>query len=457
MAGQVLRLSPGRRSSRRSSCRPSWWSARPRPEVIRPGPCRGHSGQERPVCGHGIGCERDAGPGRPRGRARRHGLPGGRRPRAQGHRHAHPAGHVRGPAPGRLRRPSRFVVAWTRPARRSRSATSMPWSTGWRSDWPTRIRCSPSTAGATTTGHNSMPPPAGPCRAAGPRCCGPGDLPCDRMDCVVRGAVVAPLGGPGPGGPGGAGGGGRRPAGPRAGAGDPGGGPVGRVPARPRRAGLVPGAAGPGRGTRAAGPDQPALHLQRADRDRLVRPHRPGARPRADPGVRRVHPVLVPGARRVHHAGRGTALDRPVPDHRAGPVRRPAAGAAADRARGAAGRPAVPLPAAAGRERGPARPVPQAGRRYGEHRGARRRGRMPHHGRGRRRRHGSRRCSRRGSRRGGERGRRPARRPVQRGRAAALGVRRPFRAGGGDRAGRGDEGEHAGAEVPSRGAGEGRT
>ena len=47
----------------------------------------------------------------------------------------------------------------------------------------------------------------------------------------------------------------------------------------------------------------------------------------------------LPGARRVHHARRGTALDRPVPDHRAGPVRRPAAGAPADRARGAAGRP----------------------------------------------------------------------------------------------------------------------
>ena len=55
---------------------------------------------------------------------------------------------------------------------------------------------------------------------------------------------------------------------------------------------------------------------------------------------------------------------------------------------GAAGRPAVPVPAAAGGERRAARAVPQAGRRHGEHRGPRRRGRVPHHGRGRRRGHG---------------------------------------------------------------------
>ena len=145
----------------------------------------------------------------------------------------------------------------------------------------------------------------------------------------------------------------------RAGAGRAGDRPLGVHPAGAGRAGLVPGAAGPGRGAGAAGADQPALHLQRADRDRLVRPHRPGAGPRADPGVRRVHPVLVPRARRVHHAGRGAALDRPLPDHRAGPVRRPAAGAAADRAGGAAGGAAVPVPAAAGGERGPARAVAQ--------------------------------------------------------------------------------------------------
>ena len=55
---------------------------------------------------------------------------------------------------------------------------------------------------------------------------------------------------------------------PGPGAGHPGDGPLGRHPARPGRAGLVPGPAGPGRGAGAAGADQPALHLQRADRDR---------------------------------------------------------------------------------------------------------------------------------------------------------------------------------------------
>src|SRR5690242_14728486 len=74
---------------------------------------------------------------------------------------------------------------------------------------------------------------------------------------------------------------------------------------------------------------------------------------------------------------------------------------------------------------------------------------MPHHGRGRRSRDGP----------GGLRARpagnrrRAARRPHQRGRATALGLRRPFRPGGGNRAGRGNEGEHAGAEIPSRGTG----
>ena len=141
----------------------------------------------------------------------------------------------------------------------------------------------------------------------------------------------------------------------RAGPGRAGDRPLGVHPAGAGRAGPVPGPAGPGRGAGAAGADQPALRLQRADHDRLVRADRPGAGPRADAGVRRVHPVLVPLARRVHHAGRGAALDRPLPDAGAGPVRRPAAGAAADRAGGAAGGGAVPLPAAAGGERGPAR------------------------------------------------------------------------------------------------------
>ena len=106
-------------------------------------------------------------------------------------------------------------------------------------------------------------PPAGrPCSARA-------DLPCDRVDCVVRGAVVAPLTGAGRPG--------RRPRWSRSADDQPapglvqataGDGPLGRLPARPRRAGLVPGAAGPGRGAGAARADQPALHLQRADRDR---------------------------------------------------------------------------------------------------------------------------------------------------------------------------------------------
>ena len=43
-----------------------------------------------------------------------------------------------------------------------------------------------------------------------------------------------------------------------------------------------------GRGPRAAGPDQPALHLQLAGRDRELRAHRPRPGPRAAPGVRRL-------------------------------------------------------------------------------------------------------------------------------------------------------------------------
>ena len=59
---------------------------------------------------------------------------------------------------------------------------------------------------------------------------------------------------------------------------------------------------------------------------------------------------------RVHDAGRRAAQHRALPRSGAGPVRRPARGLAADRARGAARRRAVPVPAAAGRERRPARP-----------------------------------------------------------------------------------------------------
>ena len=49
----------------------------------------------------------------------------------------------------------------------------------------------------------------------------------------------------------------------------------------------------------------------------------------------------------------------------------------------------VPERATAGRKRGAARPFAQARGGHGQHRGQRRRGRMPHHGRGRRSRHGS--------------------------------------------------------------------
>ncbi len=123
-----------------------------------------------------------------------------------------------------------------------------------------------------------------------------------------------------------------------------------------RRARPLPHPADRGRDPGAAGADLAALHLQLARRDRLVRPHRPGPGPRTPPGIRRLHPLLVPQARRLHHARRGTALHRPVLGAGAGPLRRPALGHPADRPRGAAGRPAVPVPAAAGGERRQARP-----------------------------------------------------------------------------------------------------
>ena len=114
--------------------------------------------------------------------------------------------------------------------------------------------------------------------------------------------------------------------------------------------------AGARRGAGAARPDQPALHLQLARRDRLVRAHRPRPRPRPAAGVRRLHPLLVPPARRVHHAGRGAALDRALPAARAGPLRRPDRGDPPGRAGGARREHPVPLPAAAGGERRAARP-----------------------------------------------------------------------------------------------------
>ena len=66
-------------------------------------------------------------------------------------------------------------------------------------------------------------------------------------------------------------------------------------------------------------------------------------------------------ARRLHDPGRGAALDRPLPHPRARPLRRPAAGHRARRARGAAGRRAVPVPAADRGERRAARARGQAG------------------------------------------------------------------------------------------------
>ena len=118
--------------------------------------------------------------------------------------------------------------------------------------------------------------------------------------------------------------------GPAAGPGDGprggGGGGVRLRPARPRRAGPDPGPLGRGRGARAARPDLAALRLQLADRDRLVRAHRPRPCPRPAARLRRLHPLQLPLPRPVHDPGRGAALDRAVPAAGAGPVRRPADG-----------------------------------------------------------------------------------------------------------------------------------
>src|SRR5262249_5928472 len=265
------------------------------------------------------------------------------------------------------------------------------------------------------------------------------DLDCGNPECPARRLVGGPL-------PGGRPGRGRRPrAVRRPGPGRAGDRPLGQHPARAGRAGRVAGQAGPGRGEGAAGPDQPALHLQRADHHRLVRTDRPGAGPRAGAGVRRVHPVQLPGASRVHHPRRGTAQHRPVPDAGAGPVRRPAGGPAAGRPGGVADRGAVPGVATAGGERGPARPGRQA--RGGHHldRGRGCRHRVPDQRGGRRRGDGS------GGAAAAYRGRR-ARRAGQRGRPAPLGVRRRLRPGGGDGTGGRYQGHGADPEVPGRGA-----
>ena len=287
-----------------------------------------------------------------RGRARRRGTA----PGPAGHRHGDPAGHVRGAA---HRRPGRRTPA-RRPDRGGRRQGGRAPAPADRRDRAgdhrrgrgagVRRRRGASRRADHRRRRQGPPVPArGRPRGRRPGL-RPGRLPgpgCGRGAAGHRRRYRRSPGRPG-----------RRPAGARPGRGDHGDRPLGRHPARARRAGLLPGPPGPCRGPRPACPDQPALHLQRAVRDRLVRADRPRTGPGPDPGVRRVHPVLVPGARRVHHARRGAALDRPVPDHRAGPVRRAAAGTAADRARGAAGRAAVPVPAAPGGERGAARTVP---------------------------------------------------------------------------------------------------
>ena len=102
--------------------------------------------------------------------------------------------------------------------------------------------------------------------------------------------------------------------------------------------------------------DQPALHLQRAHRDRVVRPVRSGAGQGPAGRLRRVHPVDVPRAQPVRHARRGTAVRRHLPGTGAGPLRRPAGGQPAGRPRGAAGAGPVAGAPAAGGERDPARP-----------------------------------------------------------------------------------------------------
>ena len=277
---------------------------------------------------------------------------------------ADPAGHLRRAAHRRAGRRAAARRADARPARRRPSATCGPWSArpGWRS--PTPTGCSPSTGAGAHHGDQLLAAAARAVRhrpldrAAAPRSCpATGSTArsaarwsrrCRRRTAGLVGALVAVADGP------------------------PAPGLVQATLETARWAGTQLALAElDSSRERLARAEVRALRAQISPHFiynaltaiALVRAHRPGAGPGADPGVRRVHPVLVPGARRVHHARRGAALDRPVPDHRAGPVRRPAAGAAADRPRGAAGGAAVPLPAAAGGERGPARAVPQAGHR----------------------------------------------------------------------------------------------
>ena len=168
-----------------------------------------------------------------------------------------------------------------------------------------------------------------------------------------------------------------------------------------------------GRAARAAGPDLPALHLQRARRGGQQHPHQAGGGAGAADRVRRVHPLRVPRQPVLRDARGRAALRREVPAARAGAVRRPAAGAGERGARGADRGRARAVGAAARGERGPARrregrrPVP---------------GGDPRRGPGRRRRADGARRRRGYERRGGRR--RPARarerhRARERARAAA--------------------------------------
>ncbi len=373
--------------------------------------------------------------------------------RPPGHRHRDPAGHLRGAAHRRARRRAAAGRAdrGRRPARRS--ATCGPWSArpAWRS-LPAG-ESSPSTGDGAHHRDQFAAAAGRPSRPAARRVLGerrpalrPGRLPGPRARSSRRSGRTA----------GGrrAGRARRRPAGARAGPGHAGDRALGRHPARPGRAGLVPGTLARAEVRALRAQISPHFIYNALTAIASLRPDRPGAGPGADPRVRRVHPVLVPGARRVHHARRGAALDRPVPDHRAGPVRRPAAGTAADRARGAAGHPAVPVPPAAGGERGPARVVPQARSGHGQHRGPGRRRRVPHHRRGRRGGHGSGR-PRAKAEAALDTGRRPASTSACPTSTSGCGRSSATSSAWWWRPARGrDEGQHAGAEVPPRGPGQ---
>lgn len=116
-------------------------------------------------------------------------------------------------------------------------------------------------------------------RLTGPLDTGRGEafpLTCDTPDCTVRWAVVAPspstTGCTARSSP-------ARPASRPSWSGPRGGRPLGLRPAGAGRPGPVPHPADRGGDPRPARPDLPALHLQLARRDRVLRAHRPRARP----------------------------------------------------------------------------------------------------------------------------------------------------------------------------------